>query len=62
VNRDIYQEVTDRIIEELEKGVVPWQSPYFSEIGFPKNFASGKSLGLPRFDGHLWAAGWWSLV
>jgi antirestriction protein ArdC len=42
VNRDIYQEVTDRIIEELEKGVVPWQSPYFSEIGFPKNFASGK--------------------
>jgi len=39
---DIYAEVTNRIIEQLEKGVIPWQSPYFSETGFPKNFASGK--------------------
>lgn len=40
---DIYTEVTNRIIEQLEKGVVPWQSPYFSKVGFPKNFASGKA-------------------
>jgi len=39
---DIYAEVTNRIIEQLEKGVIPWQSPYFSRTGFPKNFASGK--------------------
>ncbi|WP_144057277.1 ArdC-like ssDNA-binding domain-containing protein, partial [Novipirellula maiorica] len=25
--RDIYQEVTDRIIEFLDKGVVPWRNP-----------------------------------
>ena len=24
----IYQMVTDRIIEQLEKGVVPWQRPW----------------------------------
>jgi antirestriction protein ArdC len=42
MSRDIYAEATDRIIEQLEQGVVPWQSPYFSEVGFPKNFASGK--------------------
>lgn len=39
---DIYAEVTNRIIEQLEKGVIAWQSPYFSKVGFPKNFASGK--------------------
>jgi antirestriction protein ArdC len=42
VNPDIYQQVTERIIEQLELGVVPWQSPYFCQIGFPKNFASRK--------------------
>ncbi len=39
---DIYAEVTNRIIEQLEKGVIPWQSPYFSKVGFPKNYSSGK--------------------
>ena len=39
---DIYSEVTNRIITQLEQGVVPWQSPYFSKVGFPRNFASGK--------------------
>ncbi len=40
---DIYQQVTDRIIEQLEAGVVPWKSPYFSKVGFPRNFSSGKA-------------------
>jgi antirestriction protein ArdC len=40
---DVYSQVTKRIIAQLEKGVVPWQSPYFSKTGFPKNFASGKA-------------------
>ncbi len=43
MSRDIYSEVTSRIIAQLEQGVIPWQSPYFSKVGFPKNFASGKS-------------------
>lgn len=40
---DIYQQVTDRIISQLEQGVVPWKSPYFSKVGFPRNFSSGRS-------------------
>jgi len=38
---DIYQQVTDRIISQLEQGVVPWKSPYFSKVGFPRNFSTG---------------------
>ena len=40
---DIYQQVTDRIIQQLEQGVVPWKSPYFSKVGLPRNFSSGKA-------------------
>ncbi len=40
---DVYSLVTNRIIELLEQGQVPWQSPYFSKVGFPKNFATGKA-------------------
>jgi antirestriction protein ArdC len=41
---DIYQEVTDRIVAMLEKGVVPWRCPILGrqKAGFPKNLASGK--------------------
>jgi antirestriction protein ArdC len=39
---DIYSQVTDRIIQQLEQGTVPWKSPYFSKIGFPRNFATGR--------------------
>lgn len=54
---DIYEQVTDRIISQLEQGVVPWKSPYFSKVGFPRNFSTGKAyqginvflLGSHRF-------------
>lgn len=39
---DIYEEVTNRIITHLEQGVVPWQSPYFSKVGLPRNFSTQK--------------------
>jgi antirestriction protein ArdC len=39
---DIYEEVTNRIINQLEQGVVPWQSPYFSKVGLPRNFTTQK--------------------
>ena len=38
---NVYEQVTNRVIELLEQGVVPWKSPYFSRVGFPKNFATG---------------------
>lgn len=40
MNQDIYQQVTDRIIAQLEQGVVPWKSPYFSKVGLPRNFST----------------------
>ena len=42
MTHDIYTEVTNRIIAQLEQGVIPWQSPYFSKVGFPRNFSTGK--------------------
>ena len=45
---DIYQQVTDRMIEALEAGTVPWVRPWDSagglshDSGLPFNFDSGK--------------------
>lgn len=42
--RDIYQEVTDRIIGYLEQGTAPWKNPIRRGTGdgWPKNLSSGK--------------------
>jgi antirestriction protein ArdC len=41
---DIYQIVTDRIIELLEKGVIPWKKPWSGkDSGIPRNLISGKA-------------------
>ena len=37
----VYRLITDKIIEKLEQGVVPWRMPWTSEA--PKNLVSGKS-------------------
>lgn len=55
--QSLYEEITNRIIEHLVKGVVPWKSPYFSKTGFPRNFSTKKEyqginvllLGSQRF-------------
>lgn len=39
---DAYEEITNRIIERIERGVVPWQSPSIARVGFPRNFSTGK--------------------
>ncbi|TIX00698.1 zincin-like metallopeptidase domain-containing protein [Mesorhizobium sp.] len=42
----LYQEITDRIIAELERGTVPWVKPWGSAkagLGLPKNAASGRA-------------------
>ena len=38
---DIYEQVTTCILEKLEAGTVPWRSPHFAKVGFPKNYQSG---------------------
>jgi antirestriction protein ArdC len=43
--RDIHQQVTDTIIQQLEKGIVPWRQPWKGGndrlFGLPKNFTTG---------------------
>ena len=38
---DVFQIITERIIEKLESGTVPWHKPWRS-IGAPRNFVSKK--------------------
>jgi antirestriction protein ArdC len=40
--RDLYQEVTDRIVAALEAGVVPWVRPWNTREGLPLNGATGR--------------------
>jgi antirestriction protein ArdC len=59
IRRDIYQEVTDRILEILAKGTVPWRNPIAKSggDGWPKNLDSGKKYrGVNVFL--LAAMGW----
>lgn len=43
--KDVYQQVTDTIIQQLEQGVVPWQKPFngseAAAFTIPRNFATG---------------------
>ncbi len=39
---DVFESVTERILDCLERGVVPWQSPSIARVGFPRNFLTGK--------------------
>ena len=36
VKKDVYQIVTERIIEQLQQNKVPWQKPW-TEAGVPQN-------------------------
>lgn len=42
---DIYEAITNRIIEELEKGQIPWQKPWVS-AGSCVSYATGKPYSL----------------
>lgn len=42
----VYQMVTDRIIAELEKGVIPWQKPWSGSREGAYNYKSGRVYGL----------------
>jgi len=43
---NLYQIVTDRIVANLKKGVIPWEKPWksprFADGVFPRNFSTGK--------------------
>lgn len=42
---DIYKEVSDRIIDQLESGVIPWQKPWIA-CGQAVSYATGKPYSL----------------
>ena len=42
---DIYKEVTDRIIAEMETGLIPWQKPWVASGGCV-SYATGKPYSL----------------
>jgi len=42
---DLYQEITNRIMEQMEGGVIPWQKPWVSS-GSCSSYATGKAYGL----------------
>jgi len=42
VHKDVYAFVTDRIVDQLNKGVVPWRKPW-SDGGIPRNLISHRA-------------------
>ncbi|MEQ8786232.1 MAG: zincin-like metallopeptidase domain-containing protein [Pirellulaceae bacterium] len=58
----VYQIVTDRIIEQLEKGTVPWRRPWGGRAAMPRNLVSGKAyrgvnvflLGCNGYESPFW--------
>jgi len=42
---DLYQEVTNRIMEQLENGIIPWEKPWIS-AGSAVSHATGKPYSL----------------
>lgn len=56
---DVYKIITDKIIEKLENGIVPWQKPWLTQEGAPRNFKSGSTYsGINAF--HLATEGFGS--
>ena len=50
MSKDIYQEVTDKIISQLEKGTVPWRHFASSPLANPANAVSKKAYrGINHF-------------
>jgi len=47
--RSVYDVVTDRIIEKLEVGTVPWQKPWNAEAGQPRNIRGTRYRGVNVF-------------
>ena len=58
----VYEVITDRILERLEQGEVPWHKPWNVKAGFPKNLISKKDYrginvfltGSQRYESPYW--------
>ena len=60
----IYDEVTNRIIERLEQGSIPWLKPWHTTNTLDKNIKTGNEynginriiLGMSGFDSNIWGS------
>ena len=43
---DVYQMVTDRIVEQMNKGIIPWQRPWHGGLEGAKSYVTGKPYSL----------------
>ena len=43
---DIYQIITDRIIKQLEKGIIPWHKPWHGVADGARSYITGKPYSL----------------
>ena len=39
---DLYQTITDKFIDEMKKGIIPWKRDWRGAFGAPRNFATKK--------------------
>ena len=56
MSKEIYQDITERIVEALERGVVPWRRPWAVADDWPKNLDSGanyRGINIWLTNGHL---------
>ena len=59
---DVYDRITERILELLEQGVKPWSPAHFTKVGFPRNFHTGNFyqgvntflLAMQRYASPFW--------
>lgn len=60
MSRDIYQAITDRFIERLKQGVVPWQQPWFCASNVvsqkPYRGINALLLGSSDFKSPFWVS------
>jgi antirestriction protein ArdC len=50
MKNDVYQIVTDKVIEALEKGAAPWRKPWNARQSAPANFVTKKAYrGMNAF-------------
>ena len=45
MSNKVYQEITDKIIEQLKKGCIPWEQPWFGSNG-PISYATGRQYSF----------------
>jgi antirestriction protein ArdC len=58
----VYSIVTERIIELLEKGTVPWHKPWNAELGMPRSLSTGKlyrGVNVWLLGSSQYGSPWW---